>query len=99
MYVNTVVLHGWRDQVIMKWSRNWEEEIVIEKYFDVVNVTDLEDAAAVCVTGWIWIFRGPNEVEKNNLMVVFIVLFESPLPGASIPIVPLSQPCLVSFYF
>lgn len=49
----------------MKWSRNCEEESVIEKYFDVVNVTDLEDAAAVCVTGWIWIFRGPNEVEKN----------------------------------
>ena len=45
MYVNTVVLHGWRDQVIMKWSRNCEEESVIEKYFDVVNVTDLEDAA------------------------------------------------------
>lgn len=65
MYVNTVVLHGWRDQVTMKWSRNCEEESVIEKYFDVVSVTDLEDAAAVCVTGWIWIFRGPNEVEKN----------------------------------
>ena len=65
MYVNTVVLHGWRDQVIMKWSRNCEEESVIEKYFDVVNVTDLEDPAAVCVTGLIWIFRGPNEVEKN----------------------------------
>lgn len=51
--------------MIMKWSRNCEEESVIEKYFDVVNVTDLEDAAAVCVTGWIWIFRGPNKVEKN----------------------------------